>query len=148
MTYAPAPATRSVPLSQPYYGAPIGEAFRRFWAKYATFSGRASRSEYWWWTLIAVVVAIVLDVLATVAGAGSDGSGPSALGVVVAILAVAWGLGTIVPSLALLARRLHDANYSGWLMLLALVPFVGGLIVLVFSLLPSNPAGQRFDQAR
>ena len=146
MTYASAPATNSVPLSQPLYGASIADAFRRFWTKYGTFSGRASRSEYWWWVLIAAVVAFVLQILSTVAGASSNSSGPSALFVVVAILAVVWGLATIIPSFALLARRLHDANYSGWFMLLGLIPFVGGIIVLVFALLPSNPAGQRFDQ--
>ncbi|MFP3600216.1 DUF805 domain-containing protein, partial [Chryseobacterium sp. SIMBA_029] len=62
------------------------------------------------------------------------------------ILLVIWGLATIIPSLALLVRRLHDGNFSGWLALLVLVPFLGALAVLVLSLLPSNPAGQRFDR--
>jgi uncharacterized membrane protein YhaH (DUF805 family) len=145
VTHASAPATGSVPLSQPYYGASIGEAFRRFWSKYATFSGRASRSEYWWWALIAVIVTIVLEILGAAGGASSNGSGPGAVAVIAAVFGIVWGLATIIPTLALLARRLHDANYSGWFMLLALIPFVGGIIVLVFSLLPSNPAGQRFD---
>lgn len=62
------------------------------------------------------------------------------------ILLVIWGLGTLVPSIALTVRRLHDVNFSGLLLLLILVPFLGALAVLVFSLLPANPAGQRFDQ--
>lgn len=62
------------------------------------------------------------------------------------ILLVIWGLATIVPSLALVVRRLHDGNFSGWLVLVGLVPFLGALALLVFMILPSNPAGQRFDQ--
>ena len=50
-----------------------------------------------------------------------------------------------MPSLALTVRRLHDVNMSGWMVLLGLIPFVGGLIVLIFTLLPSKPEGQRFD---
>lgn len=62
------------------------------------------------------------------------------------ILLVIWALATIVPSLALTVRRLHDVNMSGWLVLLGLVPFLGALALLVFMILPANPAGQRFDQ--
>lgn len=136
------------PLWAPYYGATLPIAARRFFKKYATFSGRASRSEYWWWALVAFVVGVVLNIL-TQAGSsvGPDGTplaGPGAL--IGGILAVVWGLGTIVPSLALLVRRLHDVNISGWLVLIVLVPFLGALALLVIAILPSNPAGQRFDQ--
>ncbi len=141
---------QSVPLSAPYYGASIGTAFSRFWTKYATFSGRASRSEYWWWVLIDLVIWIVLGILARLGGAGvTDASGamtgPNGLGIVVSIVIVLFALATIVPSLALTVRRLHDANLSGFFIFLSLVPFVGGIIVLVMTLLPSNPQGQRFD---
>lgn len=69
--------------------------------------------------------------------------GPSAVGY---LLSAVWGLGVLVPSLALAVRRLHDVNLSGWLLLLGLVPVLGGIAVLVMALLPPNPAGQRFDQ--
>jgi uncharacterized membrane protein YhaH (DUF805 family) len=141
---------QSVPLSAPYYGASIGTAFSRFWTKYATFSGRASRSEYWWWMLIDLVIWIVLGILARLGGAGvTDASGamtgPNGLGIVVSIVIVLFALATIVPSLALTVRRLHDANLSGFFTFLSLVPFVGGIIILVMTLLPSHPQGQRFD---
>ena len=55
------------------------------------------------------------------------------------------GLAVIVPSLALTVRRLHDVNFSGWMILIGLVPFLGGLALLVFTILPSKPEGQRFD---
>lgn len=145
------PAGSAVPLWAPYYGAPIGEAARRFFKKYATFTGRASRSEYWWWTLISVVVSIVLNIVMSVAGSagatvsdsGTMVPGPGAI--VGVILLVIWGLAVIVPSLALVVRRLHDANFSGWLILIGLVPFLGGLALLIFMFLPPKPEGQRFD---
>ncbi len=141
----------SVPLWAPYYGASIGEAAQRFFKKYATFTGRASRSEYWWWTLISGVVSIVLNIIMSVAGAagatadtlGNTVPGPGA--VIGVILLVIWGLAVIVPSLALVVRRLHDVNFSAWMILIGLVPFIGGLALLVFMVLPSKPEGQRFD---
>jgi uncharacterized membrane protein YhaH (DUF805 family) len=136
------------PLWAPYYGAPFPAAVKRFFKKYATFSGRASRSEYWWWTLVSVVVSIILNIIvgagSTTTSTGATAPGPGAtFGF---ILIAIWGLATIIPSLALSVRRLHDGNFSGWLLLLGLVPFLGTLAVLVFMILPPNPAGQRFDQ--
>lgn len=144
--------TGEPPLWAPYVGAPFAAAVRRFWKKYTTFSGRASRSEYWWWVLVAGAVSIVLQIITAVGGAagsttsayGTTAPGPGA--VIGYILIALWLLVTIVPSLALISRRLHDANFSAWLMLIGLVPFVGGLALLVFMVLPSNPLGQRFDQ--
>lgn len=62
------------PLWAPYYGISFGGAVTRFFKKYATFSGRASRSEFWWWYLVNVVVAIVLGILAGVGAATSEGT--------------------------------------------------------------------------
>lgn len=150
-SYQPA-AAGEPPLWAPYYGATLPVAVQRFFKKYATFSGRASRSEYWWWTLVAFAVGVVLNIITSVAGAAgstvtADGTavpGPGAL--VGGILLIIWGLAVIVPSFALLVRRLHDANLSGWLALLILVPFLGALALIVMAILPSNPAGQRFDR--
>ena len=139
------------PLWAPYYGAPFQAAAKRFFKKYASFSGRASRSEYWWWTLVAVIVGIVLNIIvgsgmvtSTSAYSSAPQLGPGA--VVGLILGIIWGLATIVPSLALTVRRLHDSNKSGLLVLLALIPFAGAIILLVFTLMGPDPAGQRFDQ--
>ena len=136
------------PLWAPYYGAPIGAAIQRFFKKYTAFTGRASRSEYWWWTLVAAIVGIVLNILLTTGISVDPTTGTPVLGAgyfIGLILAIVWGLATIVPSIALTVRRLHDGNFSGLLVLLVLVPFLGALAVLVLTLLPSNPAGQRFD---
>jgi uncharacterized membrane protein YhaH (DUF805 family) len=144
----PAQTAGEPPLWAPLYGASLQQAVQRFFKKYATFSGRASRSEYWWWALVAFIVGIIINII-TSTGMTTTPSGAAILGpsaVVGIILAVVWGLATIVPSLALLARRLHDVNLSAWLILVILVPFLGGLALLVMTILPSNPAGQRFDQ--
>ena len=90
--------TATVPLDKPYYGCSFQEAFLRFWKKYTVFKGRASRSEFWWWVLAAFGINIVLDILNT----ATD----EKLG----FLATIWGLVTLIPTLALSVRRLHDTN--------------------------------------
>jgi len=141
----------AVPLSQPLYGASFGQAVSRFFKKYATFSGRASRSEYWWLALFfAILYGILGGILGGVVAATgevqSDGSVQFG-GAGVAIIVV-WGLiglALLIPNISVTVRRLHDANFSGWLYLLHLIPSVGSIIVLVLTLLPSNPEGRRFD---
>lgn len=64
---------------------------------------------------------------------------------VLVLLIVFWLLPAI-PNLALTLRRFHDANFSGWLILLNLAPFVGRIVGLVFAVPPSNPRGVRFDR--
>jgi uncharacterized membrane protein YhaH (DUF805 family) len=143
--------TSGVPLAQPYYGAPLGEAVKRFFSKYAVFSGRASRSEYWWWMLASYAVYFALGLVAAVVGGGTtmaaDGTvaPPTGGAVVVGLLIGAFWLATIIPLLALTARRLHDGNYSALFIFIALVPLVGGLILLVLTIMPSKPEGARFD---
>ena len=140
----PAPGSGPVPLWAPLYGASFGEAVARFFMKYATFSGRASRSEYWWWALVSGIVSGVTNLLMLMGRASGGNLGPS-IYIVGLALAGIWLLATFIPSLALLVRRLHDSNYSGWMMLIGLFPFIGGLILLVFTLQDSKPEGQRFD---
>jgi uncharacterized membrane protein YhaH (DUF805 family) len=60
-------------------------------------------------------------------------------------LLCAWLLATLVPVVALVVRRLHDANYNGWMALLGLIPFAGGIVLLVFVLTGPKSEGQRFD---
>ncbi len=111
-------------------------------------SGRASRSEYWWWALFSFIVYVVLRVPAYVLGIATSSDGgrtPGAAAIPLIILMIIFSLAIIVPNLALTVRRLHDAGYSGWLVLLGLVPYVGGLILLIFTVLPSSPAGVKYD---
>ena len=138
----------------PLYGATFGQAISRYFKKYATFSGRASRSEYWWvqlflalvWTVLFVIVAVLGGVGAAQASGTGDSAGWIAgVGILFTLIMIAFALGTIVPSLAIAWRRLHDANFAGPFWFLSLT-YIGGLVVLVFTILPSNAQGQRFDR--
>lgn len=89
------------------------ESIQVCFKKYADFTGRASRSEFWWFMLFLFLVS----------------AGASMISQVVAGL---FSLATLVPSIAAGARRLHDTNRSGWLQLLWIVPVIGWIIVIVF----------------
>jgi uncharacterized membrane protein YhaH (DUF805 family) len=133
-----------VPLWAPYYGAPVTVAVKRFFTKYAVFSGRASRSEFWWWALVSFVVSFLLAGLDALIfnSTSQPASSPSAL----AVLTLLGTLVLIVPTIALTVRRLHDSNKSGWLYLLTLIPVVGSIVVLILAVLPSNPSSRRYDR--
>ena len=94
---------------------------------YATFSGRARRSELWWFVLANFCAIIALLVLGIILGAVSD-----ALGAIMGLVLIAYYIGTIIPILAVQVRRLHDTGRSGWMWLVGLIPLVGGIILIVF----------------
>jgi uncharacterized membrane protein YhaH (DUF805 family) len=95
--------------------------------KYADFSGRARRKEYWMFTLLMIVAYVVAMVVDGVVGIG--GVGPYGLVTLLVLLAF------LLPSLAVTVRRLHDTNRSGWWFLIVFVPIVGGIVLLVFIVL-------------
>jgi uncharacterized membrane protein YhaH (DUF805 family) len=136
----PVGATDPRDLTLPLYGATFGQAVSRFFRSYARFSGRASRSEYWWAQLAVTVVALLCVTFVAVAGDASALGRMSLLPVVVFVLVCA------IPGWALLVRRLHDTDLSGWLSLLYLLPYVGFVIPIVVGVLPAKPYGERFDR--
>lgn len=123
------------PLAQPLYPASFGQAVARFCRKYATFSGRASRSEFWWAQLFMAGLFFAAAMISSINGADWI-VGPYAL----------FLLGSVVPSIALAVRRVHDANLHGGLVALVIVPYVGYLVVAILALMPSRPEGARFDK--
>lgn len=167
------------PSQAPLPGASMGQAMSRFFKKYATFSGRASRSEFWWVALAFMLISIIpqimmymgvsqavkeisgqygaysfAEIMELVAQGGSASEtidaaiSSSGLYLVGSLILGLIGIITFIPSLALTWRRLHDSNKSGAMFFLSFIPFVGALILFVFYLLPSDPAGQRFDAVR
>ena len=100
------------------------EAVKAVFSKYATFEGRARRSEYWWFVLFNLIVSIILNVLSPGHGGGMGMGG--------GLLAGIWSLATLLPSLAVGARRLHDIDRSGWWLLIGFLPVIGLIVLIVF----------------
>ena len=105
------------------------DAIRDGFSKYVTFSGRSSRSAYWWWYLFGVLVLVVSLAIDYALGAGG-------------ILYVLVALAMLLPNLAVLVRRLHDAGHSGWWVLIGLLPLIGAIVLLVFTLQGSDQPNQ------
>lgn len=120
------------PLDQPQYDATPGQAVVRFWRRYTVFSGRASRSEFWWWYLVSFVVSAVLGVVGLVV-TGSPVNQPVDFSLLRAqvLIPQVWSVLTLVGMVALSVRRLHDAGRSGWWYLLTLPGVLSSVLMLV-----------------
>ncbi len=110
-------------------------------AKYATFSGRARRAEFWWFTLFNFGVLVILSVIDL--GWGNprhwmmgDG-GPSPVGTL-------YWLAVLLPSLAVTVRRLHDIDRTGWWILIHFLPLVGPIVMIWFLATPGTAGPNRF----
>ncbi len=118
--------------------------------KYAEFSGRARRAEYWLFGLFVLIVDVIL-IGATGAssvnaanGAASTGAGGSAASAILSLVFLVFALGIFIPSLAVLFRRLHDINMGAAWALLLLIPVLGPLALLVMSLLDGTPGPNKY----
>jgi uncharacterized membrane protein YhaH (DUF805 family) len=100
---------------------------------YVGFSGRARRTEYWMFALFNFIIFAVLAILAAVTKS-----------YFLWILYGLYGLGVLLPSLAVTWRRMQDTGRNGLWILLGLIPFVGGIILLVFMILPGTPGANEF----
>ena len=105
--------------------------------KYADFSGRARRKEYWMFALFNMIFAIVAVVLDNVLG--------------VAMIGVGYGpiyglymLAVFIPGLAVTVRRLHDSDNSGWMLLVALIPLIGAIWLLILTVSDSSFEDNRY----
>jgi len=109
----------------------FGEAISDGFSKYAMFSGRSSRSAYWWWTLFYVLIVIGASIVDAAVNT------PVFVGLV-------W-LAFIIPNLAVLVRRLHDIDNSGWWVLIGFIPIAGAIVLLVFACTASGPPNKYGD---
>lgn len=105
--------------------------------KYAVFSGRARRKEYWFFVLFNIIISIVLAVIDGVTGSFSPEAGMGLLGGI-------YTLAVLIPSIAVSVRRLHDTGRSGWWLLIALVPLIGAIVLLVFMVQDSKPGQNQY----
>ena len=117
-------------------------AIRSFWSRFADFKGRSRRSEYWYVQSFLVVtnLAVAGIDLALMDGdldrfIANGGGG---------IVGLIWIFATIVPALAVLIRRLHDTGRTGWWALVGFVPFVGAIVLLVFTVSDSSSEENKY----
>jgi len=129
----------------------FGQAIKTVFGKYATFSGRAARPEYWWWILFLVLGSIVFNIIDAVAGLRFGDSAWVVNGQEIAmtssgvgILSSIFWLATVIPSVAVTFRRLHDVGRSGWWWLLNILCCIGSIIVFIFSLQPSMAGDNQY----
>jgi uncharacterized membrane protein YhaH (DUF805 family) len=115
----------------------FGQAVSTVFSKYATFSGRARRSEYWWWYLFVTLVYIVANIIDRAAGL-TYGDTTYGGGWIASIAALAL----LLPNIAVAVRRLHDTGRTGWWLLIGLVPLIGWIVLLYFFLLDSENDNQ------
>jgi uncharacterized membrane protein YhaH (DUF805 family) len=109
--------------------SPIQWALRPI-QQYAVFGGRAGRSEFWWYSLLNIIIVLTLSVVLGFV-CGIVGMTATAIGQVSNIFLGLWLVATIVPGIAVTVRRLHDIGQSGWWILGSFVP-LGGFVMLFF----------------
>ena len=104
--------------------------------KYAVFSGRARRKEYWMFVLFNLIIAFILGSIEGISGIASE-SYPS-------VLATLYSLAVLIPSLAVGVRRLHDTGRTGWWLLISLAPVVGSIVLLIFMVQDSQQGENQY----
>ena len=105
----------------------IQKAVKTCFTKYAEFTGRAARPEFWWFALFQFVVLTVI-------------------GMVSQVLYGIAALALLLPALAVGSRRLHDINKSAWLMLLWLIPVIGWILLIYWAVQPGDPAANSYGE--
>ncbi len=98
--------------------------------KYAIFSGRARRKEYWMFLLISCLISIALSIVTQA--------------IKLEFISTLYSLAVLIPSIAVTVRRLHDTNRSGWWILIGLIPIVGTIILIVFLAQDSSPGSNKY----
>jgi uncharacterized membrane protein YhaH (DUF805 family) len=108
----------------------FGQAVQSVLSQYVGFSGRARRSEYWYFFLFYVIVAIVIGIIDAIIGS--------------TVLGVILSLAFLLPSLAVTMRRLHDIGRAGWWILIGLIPLIGAIVLIVFACQDSQPGENQY----
>jgi uncharacterized membrane protein YhaH (DUF805 family) len=120
----------------------FGTAITAFFSKYATFSGRARRSEFWYAVLFTTLVSAVIGAIWPGTAVIVDGmSFPQS-----SLQSNLWQLAILVPSLALTWRRLHDAGRKGTYYLFILIPIVGWIMLFIQLVKDSQPGANAFGE--
>ena len=103
--------------------------------KYAVFTGRARRAEYWYFVLFNLIISLILAIIDNIIWGSQNG---------MMVLSGLYGLAVLIPSLAVAVRRLHDTGKSGWWILIALIPVIGASWLIILFIYDSNYGDNRF----
>jgi len=101
--------------------------------KYTVFNGRATRSEYWYFVLINVIISIILVLIGHILKVGDS-------------LSTVYSLAVFLPSTAVAARRLHDIGRTGWWQLIILIPMIGFIVLIIFFAKDGEPIDNQYGQ--
>jgi len=105
--------------------------------KYAIFSGRSRRKEYWYFFLFNLIIHFILIIIDTLSGTYNQEAG-------MGLLSTIYFFAVLLPGIAVSVRRLHDTNRRGWWILLSLIPIIGAIVLLIFMVQDSTPGENRF----
>lgn len=130
----------------------MGKAIVLFFKNYVNFSGRSTRSEYWWPILLNYIIAVSLNIalwmiLVAAAASGSmDQFAPElpAGALVLLFVIMIYNLAVFIPILSVTIRRFHDIGKSGWWIFISLVPCIGGILSLIFMCTDSQPGANQW----
>lgn len=127
------------------------DAVKMFFQRYVDFKGRSRRSEYWWVVLFNFIVVVVLGGLAVALGGNFETGEMSPIAGILFGLLGLYGLGILLPSIALYVRRLHDINQTGWiylgLIVASMIPFIGliaSIAMIVIACLPGTQGPNKY----
>ena len=112
------------------------ESIRTCFTKYVDFTGRARRSEYWWFVLLNSLVSSALARLSQIGGGSTFFEAIASL----------WSLAVLLPGIAVAVRRLHDVGKSGWNYLWILLPIVGWILLLVYMVRPGLSGTNQYGE--
>lgn len=115
----------------------FGEAISTCMGKYGTFSGRASRSEFWWFMLFT----ILMDWGSTIVSRATFGFEDPMVDIFPLIVSLVF----FVPAIAAGSRRLHDIGKSGWWQLLSIIPIIGWILIIVWFATNTKSEGDKYN---
>ena len=117
------------------------EAYKKFWKGYVDFEGRSTRSDYWFAYLANMLIVVAFDVLFWVflgMASATDSSFLAVISFILLLILFAYGIAAFLPGIAIAVRRLRDAGYNWPYIFIPLIPFVGGIILIVLLCKPTK----------
>lgn len=114
--------------------------------RYFDFEGRSTRTEYFAFSILTTLVYVFLVIVLALSGPNEPGGDMGGMGILAVGMMVMFWIGSLIPTLAVMARRFHDQGRTAWMLLLGLIPYAGGLILLVFMFLSGDEGTNAYGE--